>query len=297
MTEGIFTLNDDRKLSYAIYGPADGKAVLYFHGTPSSRREILLLKYYDIDFNDLLHQLGLKIIVPDRGALTTYHPQRTFLSFAEDSVQLLQHLGITRCAVLCWSGGGPYALAAAYRFPTLVQGVYILSGISKKFDKAVLQQMGLNKWYFLTARYAPLLLRLSLAVVRQKKTMQLPRQQLTGLPFVDYRLLQKAVKEVAGLTVKEATRKGTKAAVHEAAMYFSEYGFSVRDIQQPIHFWWGTLDMAVVELHALEVEQKAAQAVMHYREGEGHLSLYINCFGEALQAIAYNSANHTSSDR
>lgn len=297
MTEAIFTLNDDRKLSYAVYGPADGKAVLYFHGTPSSRKEILLLNLYGIDVDQMLGECGLKIIVPDRGALTTYHPQRTFQSFASDSMQLLRHLGIAQCAVLCWSGGGPYALAAASCFPNMVTGVYILCGITRTFDKPVLNQMGLNKWYFLIARHTPLLLRLSLAVARNRDRMKLPKRQFTGLPYVDYCLLQKAFTEVGALTMKEATRKGTKAAVHEAGMYFSDYGFSLQDIAQPVHFWWGTLDMSVVELHALEVEQKAQHPVMHYREGEGHLSLYVKCFGEALQSIAQANATRTSSGR
>jgi pimeloyl-ACP methyl ester carboxylesterase len=286
MTEAIFTLSDDRKLSYAVYGPDDGQPVLYFHGTPSSRREILLLKSFGVDFDSLLQQSGLKLIVPDRGALTTFHPQRTFLSFASDAVELLQHLGVSQCATLCWSGGGPYSLAAAYRFPNLITSVYILCGITKPFDKEVLKQMGLNKYYFLSARYTPLLLQMSLNILRQQKTTTLPNRKFTGLPYVDYRLLQKATKEIADLTLKESIRKGTRSAVHEAGMYFSNYSFAVNDIQQPIHYWWGTLDMNVVELHAREVEQNALHPVMHYREGEGHLSLYVKCFGEALQAIA-----------
>jgi pimeloyl-ACP methyl ester carboxylesterase len=297
MTEAIFNLKDKRKLSYAIYGPADGKPVLYFHGSPSSRREILFVNSYGVDFQKMLQEYGLRIIVPDRGALTTFSPQRTFLSFADDAIQLLQHLGIAQCSVLCWSGGGPYALAVAYRYSAIVDSVFILSGITRPFDKSILKQMGLGKWYFLSARYTPLLLRMGLNIMRRKKTAYLPKQQFTGLPYVDYILLEKRIKDVAGLTMKEATRKGAKAAVHEAALYFSGYGFSVKDIQQPIHFWWGTLDMNVVEPHAKEVEQNALHPVMHYREGEGHLSLYIKCFGEALQSIARTHAIHTSSDR
>lgn len=297
MTEGIFTLKDDRKLSYAVYGPAGGTPVLYFHGTPSSRKEILLLNAYNVDVDKLLAESNIRLIAPDRGALTTYHPHRTFLSFAEDAMELLRHFGVEQCPVLCWSGGGPYALAAAYRFPAAVTGVYILCGITKTFDKAVLRQMSLNKWYFLTGRYLPFFLQAGLNFMRRRQTTSLPHQQLTGLPTVDYRLLQQHSKEVAGLTMKEATRKGTKAAVHEAALYFSEYGFAISDIQQPIHFWWGTHDMNVVELHAGEVEQNAQHPVMHYREGEGHLSLYIHCFGEALQSIALDEAKRISSGR
>ncbi|HEV7333960.1 MAG TPA: alpha/beta hydrolase [Flavisolibacter sp.] len=297
MTEAIFTLGDGRKISYAVYGPPSGEPVLYFHGTPSSRREILLLQAYGINVHDLLVQYGIRIIAPDRGSQSTHHPQRTFLSFAADTEQLLRHLGVKQCPVLCWSGGGPYALAMAYRFPNIVSGVYILCGITKPFDKTVLQQMGLNKWYFLTARYAPLLLQAALGFVRRRKTKHLPPQQFSGLPYVDYKLLQQQLKDVAGLTLKEATRRGAKTMVQEAASYFGHYGFDVKDIQQPIHYWWGSLDMNVVELHAKEVETNATTAIMHYREGEGHLSLYIKAFAEALQAIARADASHTSFDR
>src|SRR5205823_4354777 len=102
MTEAIFTLKDYRKLSYAMYGPADGKPVLYFHGTPSSRREILILESYGIDTEALLTQCGLRIIAPDRHAFTSFYPKQTFNSFADDVVQLLDHLNISKCAVLCW---------------------------------------------------------------------------------------------------------------------------------------------------------------------------------------------------
>lgn len=293
MTEAIFTLTDNRKLSYAVYGPANGRPVLYFHGSPSSRREPLLLHSYGIDLNELLLQSGLQLIAPDRGAFTTYHPQRTFLSFADDVMQLLQQLGHEQCSVLCWSGGGPYALATAYRYPELVDGVYILGGITRQFSKEVCRQMGLNKWYFCCARHTPLLLQAALNILRRQKITPLPSRKLTGLPYVDYRLLQKGVKEVAAFTVKEATRRGAKSMVKEAALYFSDYNFSVSAIQQPIHYWWGTQDMAVVELHAREVEQNALHPVMHYREGEGHLSLYIGCFGEALEAISQAGIQRT----
>lgn len=285
MTEAIFTLNDGRKLSYAVYGPEDGKPVLYFHGTPSSRREPLLLEAYGINVHELLQQAGIRLIAPDRHALSTFSPHRTFQSFADDALQLLQHFGIDQCPVLCWSGGGTYALAMADRYPQVVQGVYILCGFTRRFDKAVIRQMGLNKFYFLSARFLPLLLRAGLNIVRRRKTTSLPPQKMSGLRWEDYTLLQKGLQQVSGVTLKEATRRGARSAVHEAASYFSKPGYDVKNIQQPIHYWWGTADMSVVELHAKEVEQNASNAVMHYLKGEGHLSLYINSFAEALQTI------------
>lgn len=290
MTEAIFTLPDGRKLSYAVYGPATGRTVLYFHGTPSSRKELLLLPAYGIPLESLLQQYNLQLLAPDRGALTSFDPQQSFLSFAQDVVQLLQHRGVQPCPVLCWSGGGPYALTIAYHFPQRITGVYILCGITKPFNTALLRQMSRNKWYFRCARYAPLLLRFLLALLRKKTDWPLPPRRLTGLTPVDYRLLQKGFRLITDCTVKEFIRKGTKAAAHEAALYFTPSNFSVADVQQPLHYWWGTADSVVVKLHALEVEQCAPQPVLHYRSGEGHLSTYLHCFGEALGAIVQSES-------
>lgn len=198
MTEAIFTLNDGRKLSYAVYGPADGRPVLYFHGTPSSRREPLLLQAYNIDVNELLQTAGLRLIMPDRHSFSTIIYRRTFQSFADDAYQLLQHFQIKQCPVFCWSGGGTYALTMASCYPQMVQDFYILCGFTRRFNKAVIRQMGLNKFYFLVARYAPFLLQASLNIVRRRKLNTLPPQHLSGLRYVDYHLLQKGLKQIAG---------------------------------------------------------------------------------------------------
>jgi len=52
--DNLFQLQDGRKISYAFYGPVDAQPVLYFHGTPSSRLEPLLLQNYNKDINKLL---------------------------------------------------------------------------------------------------------------------------------------------------------------------------------------------------------------------------------------------------
>lgn len=296
MTEAILTLADGRKLSYATYGPADGKPVLYFHGTPSSRQEPLLLQAYGKNLEEILHRSGVRCIAPDRHALSTFTARRTFYSFAGDALQLLQHIGVEQCPVLCWSGGGPYALAMAGCYPEVVQGVYILCGFSKRFNRPVIRQMGLNKWYFLTARFAPLLLQAGLNIVRRRKTTKLPPQSISGLRYEDYILLQKGLQQVSGVTLKEATRKGARSAVHEAASYFRKPGYDIKKIKQPFHYWWGTADMSVAELHALEAA-KAPNAVVHYRENEGHLSLYINCFEEALQTLVRHHVSGISTGR
>jgi pimeloyl-ACP methyl ester carboxylesterase len=137
MTEHTMVLPDGRTLGYSVYGAAEGKPLLYFHGTPSSRLELKLLNQYGVDIEQQILDAGLKIIAVDRPGmgLSSFNAKGTFLSFAFDVSVLLQSLGISNCPVLCWSGGGPYALAIAWQYPSLINGVYIICGFSRSLGK------------------------------------------------------------------------------------------------------------------------------------------------------------------
>jgi pimeloyl-ACP methyl ester carboxylesterase len=286
-----FTLPDGRRLGYCLYGQPDGRPCLYFHGTPSSRLEPQLLSVYNKDLNLLLYKANLFLIAIDRPGMgfSTFNPQNSFLSFAADVQLLLQHLQVSRCPVLAWSGGGPYALAIAHQYPQLISSVSIICGFTRPFASDVLQLMGMNRWYFHLARRTPWLLKTSMNVLRKQKTTRIPPQWITGLPYVDYVYLNEPryLKVLSDLTMKEACRHGAQGPVAEARSYYKDFGFALANIQQPIHYWWGLEDMTVVRVHAEAVEQQAPNAVMHYRDKEGHLSLYVNCFEEILQTIDY----------
>jgi pimeloyl-ACP methyl ester carboxylesterase len=283
------TLPDQRKLGFAMYGPSLGVPLIYFHGSPSSRLEPLLLNEFGLDLEVLLLQSHVRLIAVDRPGmgLSTINPQGTFLSFADDVAVLAHQLFISPCPVLCWSGGGPYALAMARRCPALINRVGILSGISRQFDASVFRQMGTNKWYFRMAKYSPLILRNIMNVLRTKNVKRPIPQKLTGLAYVDYELIRdvKHVNALAHLTFKEACRNGAAGAVHEARLYCREFGFSIHDIQQPVHYWWGTLDSSVSAIHAETVEKEVPSAIMHYRDGEGHLSMFQKGFPEAINVL------------
>src|SRR6476659_10912359 len=92
----FLTLTDGRKLSYALYGTPAGKPVFYFHGTPSSRLEPLLLNVYNKDLEQLLLQYGIYLIAVDRPGvgLSTYNPNNSIQSFAADVQQLATKLHI-----------------------------------------------------------------------------------------------------------------------------------------------------------------------------------------------------------
>jgi pimeloyl-ACP methyl ester carboxylesterase len=290
MTSHTITLPDGRLLGYALYGPANGRPVLYFHGTPSSRLELLLLHHYGKDLEAMLAEAGLKLVAVDRPGmgLSTFDPKGHFLSFAADVGVLMDKLGIAACGVMGWSGGGPYVLAMAYKYPGRITHACIVCGFSRPFDGEVVRSMNNNVWYFRAARYIPFLLRPGLFVVSRNRVDHTIPQKVTGLPYEDFRYMKRLrdLRVLARVTLQEACRSGARGAVYEANNYFKHFGFDLQQVQQPVHYWWGTKDKSVIELHALAVERDVPGARMHYRPGEGHLSIWVRCMKEVLQTVA-----------
>ncbi|MEM8931047.1 MAG: alpha/beta hydrolase, partial [Acidobacteriota bacterium] len=103
-------LPDGRRLGYVELGDADGLPLIFFHGTPGSR------KMFDAD--ELMARIpGLRLILPERPGygLSDPQPDRTLLDWPQDVAALADQLGLDRFAVGGISGGGPHALACAHR--------------------------------------------------------------------------------------------------------------------------------------------------------------------------------------
>lgn len=291
MFENLFQLPDGRKLSYAFYGPVDGQPVFYFHGTPSSRLEPLLLNNYNKDLNKLLEYYQLRLIAVDRPGMgfSTYNPTGSFTSFAKDVKQLAGHLQLSACKILSWSGGGPFALALAYHFPELIQSVYIVTGFSRSFSEPnVFKNMNGNIYYFRAAKYVPWLMKPIMNYVGKHEADKPIPQKISRLPDVDHKLLAdpKVIKHFTKVTLNEACRFGSRGLVHEAALYFKKTDYTLSKINQPVHYWWGTKDNTVTEVHAEAVELQVPNSAMHYKLNQGHLSVYVNCFEDVLKTMA-----------
>lgn len=295
MTDQTFLLADERTLGYAVYGPENGKPVLYLHGTPSSRLEPQLLDVWGLSLNDLLQQYNIRLIAVDRPGmgLSSIDKDRTYTSFANDVQALMQHLNIAKCSLFCWSGGGPYALTMAQQFAHAIDKVCMVAAISCSFgDADVYAHMGWNKMYFNSARYTPVLLQGTLEAVK-RTTLKSPfSQNLTDLSNVDYALLYH-VDHANGFlahTIKEAAKAGNEGPVQEAALYFAPFPYTLNAIKVPVHFWWGTEDNVVTYVHAKTMERQLPNVTPHYKAGEGHLSIYLNYFEEVLQVLSATEA-------
>ena len=123
--EGTVQVRHGRKLGVAEFGPPDGQAIVWFHGTPGARRQI------PEEARQLADERGLRIIGIDRPGvgLSPPHQYESVSDFVPDLELVADQLGIERFSTVGLSGGGPYAMAAAARLPDRVASVGVLGGV------------------------------------------------------------------------------------------------------------------------------------------------------------------------
>jgi len=122
------TLADGRVLAFDDVGDPGGFPVVYQPGWTFGR----LGRHPD---DTLAAQAGLRLVSVDRPGYGGSTPQavRTMRGSAEDTEQLVDHVGIDRFAILGYSGGGLHALAAAGHLGDRVTHV-VTTGTPVPFD-------------------------------------------------------------------------------------------------------------------------------------------------------------------
>src|SRR5436190_23987660 len=119
------TLPDGRSLAYTDCGAPAGPLVVYFHGAPTSRLDL-------IGFEESFSAFGVRVVSPDRPGYgrSSPRPGRGFNDWAHDVAALADHLGVERFAVMGLSSGGPYAVACAALLADRVIGCGVVSGVT-----------------------------------------------------------------------------------------------------------------------------------------------------------------------
>jgi pimeloyl-ACP methyl ester carboxylesterase len=117
-------LSDGRKLSYWEFGKANGRPVFYFHGTPSSCLEPLLID------NEVFIEYGLRIIAPNRPGIgsSDFQNSRAFNDWPIDVLSLADYLKPDKFSVFDNSGGEVYVTACAATIPERLLSTVVVSG-------------------------------------------------------------------------------------------------------------------------------------------------------------------------
>ncbi|MBT8240436.1 MAG: alpha/beta hydrolase [Acidimicrobiia bacterium] len=125
MLDTAMELPDGRVLAYTDCGAPTGPPVIYFHGAPMSRLDL-------VGSDDAFRALGVRNLSPDRPGYGGSSPQpgRGLDDWPADVLGLADHLGLDRFAVIGWSSGGPYAVACAALLPDRVCAAGVVAGVT-----------------------------------------------------------------------------------------------------------------------------------------------------------------------
>lgn len=223
----ILPLPSGDQLSYARVGYSKDRGPVWvlFHGTPGCRLEAKGI----IDYAE---NHGIRVVAIDRPGYgySSMH-KRGMLRFIEDVKHLLDYLGVQEFSVYAVSGGGPYALAAAYYFAkSRLLKTLILCGVTHpNFEQtAVRITWRIGRWCAAWLPIWPL-------DVDFESLLRCDIRKAKGDPKKEQRLR---------LEMDEVGRQGSKGYNNDFRLAGRPWGFDLQDIDaNPILWYHGALDL------------------------------------------------------
>jgi len=280
-TQQKFSLPDGRQLGFSVVGK--GKPVLYFHGTASSRLEILLLKEFACA-NDF------QIIGVDRPGygLSTFAPRNRLRDFAPDLNFLMAHLGLEKFALLGWSGGGPFGLTYVALFSERVSKAVIVGSPALPFDVATAH----NNSFARFAMKIPALgmwglKRFRAEVLKANRDINAFLESKNGLKMVGAWPEEDAkffadpswLRLIYG-SIAEGFRQengGVKAVFQEHQLFIKPWAEPISLIPAgKVCIWHGTEDTTCRVDNAYRLGKAVPNACLEVFEGKGHCVMFDN---------------------
>lgn len=277
-------LKDGRKLGFSITGDNDGFPIFYLRGTPGSRLQAL-------DFQDIAQTKHCCIYGIDRPGmgLSSPNPKHTILSFVDDLSELAAYLKIDKFSIIAHSGGSAFAVACAYKIPSKLKGVAIVSGLAPTtlLEAKVGMQLGyriFNKLARNIPGFARFMMSLHKKQISNLKTIE---KFCKYLPKPDQIILQDAnrITELRKWSL-EAFVQGTSGAAQEMRLITNPWNINLADINFPISVWQGKLDKQVPVSHAELFKKYLQNCRLHLLDNESHLSILYNHIGKIIDSVS-----------
>lgn len=271
--EGTVAVRDDRRLSFAEYGPRHGPAIVWMHGTPGARRQIPL------EVRQYADARGVRIIGLDRpgiGSSTPYlYPD--VLDWTHDLEVVLDTLGIDTVRLIGLSGGGPYVLAAGAALPDRVHGIGVLGGVAptRGVDAADggAIQLAVALAPFLNLARVPLGIALTqfIRLARPVAGSALDLYASVQPPGDKNLLARPEFKAMFIDDLLNGSRFQTSAPINDLVLFTRHWGFDAADVRVPVRWWHGDDDHIVPFRHGEHMVRRLPDATLTVIDGESHL--------------------------
>lgn len=287
-------LPDGRNLDYCVNGPEDGFPLVFNHGTPSSGIP-------DPGLVNACAKKGIKVITYSRAGYggSTRNKGRQVVDGVADIKSLLDHLGVKKCLVGGWSGGGALTLACAARLseclaaicfagsaPYGAEGLDWLAGQGEdnieEFNKMLEGEPQLREFCeaqrkeFLASELDGLMAVLSTLLPPCDNATLLQNRDTMGQAMVD--------------SFHEAVRLSPDGWIDDDMELLKPWGFELSEVRVPVLVFQGTEDKMVPFSHGKWLSEHLPQDKVkaHLLEGHGHFSIFDGIDGiiDELKAVA-----------
>ncbi|MCZ4578624.1 alpha/beta fold hydrolase [Gordonia amicalis] len=275
MTE--FTLDiGGRLIAVREAGESSGPTVVHFHGTPGSRLEAA--------FGDQIAQrAGIRVVSFDRPGYGGSDPAPIGLTpVARDAEALADHLGLDRFAVFGWSGGGPFALAAAALMPDRVTCVGVSGGPGPALDVPGARELltdndrlALSHLPADPARAAEVFL----AGNRDMLDAMMSVRTDPTAPWIDWMwgtsdaavIADPSARQTLFESFSEAMKRGPGAIAWDNVAFVGPWDFRLADVSASVCLWYGADDAMAVPATGEWLAGHLPDAELTVLPGEGHL--------------------------
>ena len=266
------------------YGDPDGRTVFALHGTPACGA--------GFDWTDApARERGLRVIAPDRPGIGHSDPiaMTAVADYGPELGLLADALGIERFSLLGYSGGGPYALAAAHALADRVDAVEIVASGGEIGAWATFKELARSDrqltWLSLhTPAVARVVLRIAELGARTAPKVAL-RSAATEMSESDQQVLRELGTPSEALALfTQALARSSAGVVTDYALIARPWNIPLGEITHAVHCWHGTADTLVPLAHTEALMQRLPNAQLTTWPGAGHLGL-ITHVAEVLDHI------------
>jgi len=262
-----------RLVSWSQVGSDDGVPVLYAHGNPGSRFELLF-------FHDTAVELGLNLMLMERPGFgcSEYVEGYSLADYAEDVARLLRDQKIDLpVKAFGWSSGGPPTMALGAYLPRSVSRLAVASSYTNFGEmstaKAIMKEYH-RPGPALSDRAPRLFHGLVWMVGWASHRIPNVYFKMTEheVSSSDKRLLEmKHNKSLFMLNQESAFEQGAEGAIHDLEVQWQPWPFQLVAVETPILLLQGLEDKLVPKEFVFHMNSKTKNSELVTFENEGHL--------------------------
>ena len=276
-----------RRVDVRVSGPGGGLPLVFLHGSPGSRDPIRA-------WERAAHARGLRLVAMSRPGYggSDRQPGRSVVDVVADTAAVLEAVGVQRCLVVGWSGGGPHALACAARLDAAA-AVLSLAGFAPYDADGLDWFAGLPEdsiAEFSAAARGEDELRSVISQWRDQVKDVTGSQFATDLQPVlaggEQAVLTEEYFDDVALTVREGFRAGADGCIDDELAFVRPWGFDLAEISIPTIIAHGTADLLVPCSHGQWLASHIHDAKARLEDGDGHFSLTLRALDRMLDELA-----------